>query len=66
MGAVLTVTKLLKPKEAAEMLNVSTRQVHYLFQEGELTGTYITERCVRIDQDSVEKMINRGRPDGAS
>ncbi len=60
------MTKLLKPKEAAERLNVSTRYVHYLFQEGELTGTYISERCVRIDEDSVEEMIERGRPNADS
>lgn len=60
------MSKLLKPKEVAERLSISTRQVHYLFQQGALTGVYITDRCVRIDADSVDRLLTRGRPDANS
>jgi excisionase family DNA binding protein len=50
--------RLLRPDQAAERLNVSTRSVYRLLAEGQLTGCKI-RGCLRVRESSVDDYIRR-------
>ena len=54
------MSRLLRPDQVAERLQISTRQVHYLISTRQLDAVRIGTRTVRIPEDAVERMIDAG------
>ena len=50
--------KLLKPKEAATMLNVSPSTIYRMGMEGQLSRNEISKRCVRYRYSEIVNLIN--------
>lgn len=49
---------LLKTKEVAEYLKISTQQVRRLVNKGELPCIRLSERILRFRQEDVQEYIN--------
>ena len=49
---------LLKTKEVAEYLKISTQQVRRLVNKGELPCIRLSERVLRFRQEDVQEYIN--------
>lgn len=58
----MTDSELLTPRQAAERLAISTRQVHRLIGvgPGKLTAVRIGPRTIRIYRTSVERVLAEG------
>jgi excisionase family DNA binding protein len=51
---------LLKPREVAEKLRISVRQVYTMIRRGDLTGVRFAG-TVRVDASSLDELIEAGR-----
>lgn len=58
MGVIGISDRLLRPDQAAELLNVSTRSIYRLLAEGQLTGLKV-RGCLRVRESSVNDYISR-------
>lgn len=54
------MSELLTPDEVAERLRVTSRQVHNLIAQGELSAVRIGKRTVRVPRHAVDDLLNRG------
>jgi excisionase family DNA binding protein len=60
---------LLKPREVADTLRVSMKQVYLLIERGDLSAIRIGTskgNALRIEQDSLNELIEAGRTDAHS
>ncbi len=54
---------LLRVDEAAHLLNVSRWTIYRWVADGRLKGTKIGRGSLRVFKDSVEELVDHGRPD---
>jgi excisionase family DNA binding protein len=57
----ITKKELLRPDEAAELLNVSRWTIYRWIKKGEIKATKIGRGSLRIFRESLEKVINDKR-----
>lgn len=57
----ITKKELLRPDEAAELLNVSRWTIYRWVKKGEIKATKIGRGSLRIFRESLEKVINDKR-----
>jgi excisionase family DNA binding protein len=58
---VVSKKELLRPDEAAELLNVSRWTIYRWVKQGEIKATKIGRGSLRIFRNSLEKVINDKR-----
>jgi iron complex outermembrane receptor protein len=55
----MSMKKLLRPDEAAELLGVSRWTIYRWVEEGRLRATKVGPRCLRVLADSVDELVQR-------
>jgi excisionase family DNA binding protein len=56
----MSTSPLMRPTDAAHMLQVSVRHVYTMVAHGELRSTSVGKRSVRVYRDQIEAIVARG------
>lgn len=51
--------RLLRVRTVAERLNITTRAVYHLINDGKLPGVRVTERALRVKEQDLEAYLEK-------